>query len=150
MLTQVGFSHLVALQNFTPGVDPFCSVNTRIFLDPHIRKTLQPACYSASILIEILVDPYDLFAIQEKKLSSGSLSSGGCDGARPKVVTVKHPESNKPKPTVKKNKPIQADLDVAKEFARCKEEGTVAMSTFSSTANFMLMFKYRKGAPRFI
>jgi leucine-rich repeat protein SHOC2 len=39
------------------------------------------------------------------------------------VVTVKHPESNKPKPTVKKNKPIQADLDVAKEFTRCKEEG---------------------------
>jgi leucine-rich repeat protein SHOC2 len=39
------------------------------------------------------------------------------------VVTVKHPESNKPKPTVKKNKPIQADLDVAKEFSRCKEEG---------------------------
>ena len=39
------------------------------------------------------------------------------------MVTVKHPESNKPKPTIKKNKPIQADLDVAKEFTRCKEEG---------------------------
>ena len=64
---------------------------------------------------------------QEKKLSSGSL--GGCDGVRPKVVTVKHPESNKPKPTVKKNKPIQADLDVAKEFARCKEEGTTTTTT---------------------
>ena len=55
---------------------------------------------------------------------------GGCDGARPKVVTVKHPESNKPKPTVKKNKPIQADLDVAKEFTRCKEEGSFCLSYF--------------------
>lgn len=61
-------------------------------------------------------------------MSSGSLGSGGCDGARPKVVTVKHPESNKPKPTVKKNKPIQADLDVAKEFNRCKEEGLLSPS----------------------
>ena len=67
-----------------------------------------------------------VFFFQEKKLSSGSL--GGCDGARPKVVTVKHPESNKPKPTVKKNKPIQADLDVAKEFIRCKEEGEKLIS----------------------
>jgi hypothetical protein len=66
-----------------------------------------------------------VLCFQEKKLSSGSL--GGCDGARPKVVTVKHPESNKPKPTVKKNKPIQADLDVAKEFIRCKEEGNSFM-----------------------
>lgn len=57
-----------------------------------------------------------------KKFSSGSLS-GATDAARPKVVTVKHPESNKPKPTVKKNKPIQADLDVTKEFLRCREEG---------------------------
>lgn len=61
-------------------------------------------------------------------MSSGSLGSGSCDGARPKVVTVKHPESNKPKPTVKKNKPIQADLDVAKEFNRCKEEGKAKLA----------------------
>lgn len=37
-----------------------------------------------------------------------------------KQVTVKHPDSNKPKPTTKKpNKPLQADLDVAREFQRC-------------------------------
>ncbi|KAJ8977693.1 hypothetical protein NQ317_005426 [Molorchus minor] len=58
---------------------------------------------------------------KQKKFSSGSL---GGDVSRPKVVTVKHPESNKLKPTAKKNKqPIQADLDVTKEFVRCREEG---------------------------
>jgi len=59
--------------------------------------------------------------LKEKKLSSGSLASG--ETARPKMVTVKHPESNKPKPTTKRNKPIQADLDVSKEFSKCKDEG---------------------------
>lgn len=57
---------------------------------------------------------------KQKKFSTSSLSGG--DVARPKMVTVKHPESNKPKPTIKKNKPIQADLDVTKEFVRCREE----------------------------
>lgn len=41
---------------------------------------------------------------------------------RPKVVTVKHPESNKPKPTAKKGKAIQADVDVTKELQRCRDE----------------------------
>ncbi|KAL3279108.1 hypothetical protein HHI36_016622 [Cryptolaemus montrouzieri] len=58
---------------------------------------------------------------KQKKFSSGSL--GPADIARPKVVTVKHPESNKLKPTAKKNKRIQADLDVSKEFLKCKEQG---------------------------
>nr|CAH7753049.1 unnamed protein product [Callosobruchus chinensis] len=60
--------------------------------------------------------------VKQKKFSSGSL--GGGDASRPKVVTVKHPESNKLKPTTKKNKqPIQANLDVSKEFLRCRDEG---------------------------
>lgn len=42
---------------------------------------------------------------------------------RPKMVTVKHPESNKPKPTTKKSKPIQADQDVIKALQRCRDEG---------------------------
>ena len=62
-------------------------------------------------------------SLKEKKLSSGSLTAGsGSDSSRPKTVTVKVDE-NKPKPTTKKNKPIQADLDVAKEFLRCRDEG---------------------------
>lgn len=40
---------------------------------------------------------------KEKKLSSASLSTSDTK----KTVTVKHPESNKPKPTAKKSKPIQ-------------------------------------------
>ena len=60
-------------------------------------------------------------SLKEKKLSSSSLTAG--DGSRPKTVTVKVDE-NKPKPTTKKNKPIQADLDVAKEFLRCRDEGS--------------------------
>lgn len=56
-------------------------------------------------------------------MSAGSVTVTTETAARPKMVTVKHPESNKPKPTVKKNKPIQADLDVAKEFIKCKDEG---------------------------
>ena len=40
---------------------------------------------------------------KEKKLSSASLSTSDTK----KTVTVKHPESNKPKPTAKKFKPIQ-------------------------------------------
>ncbi|KFM76461.1 hypothetical protein X975_07749, partial [Stegodyphus mimosarum] len=59
---------------------------------------------------------------KEKKLSSGSLGSG--DAARPKQVTVTHPGTNKAKRTSKKKGSIQADLDVAKEFLRCKEEGS--------------------------
>lgn len=62
---------------------------------------------------------------------SGSSVAGGSSSSnsdmpaeiRPKMVTVKHPESNKPKPTTKKGKAIQADVDVIKEFQRCKEEG---------------------------
>lgn len=43
---------------------------------------------------------------------------------RPKMVTVKHPESNKPKPTTKKIvKNIQADQDVIKALQRCRDEG---------------------------
>uniref|UniRef100_T1H3L8 Leucine-rich repeat protein soc-2 homolog n=1 Tax=Megaselia scalaris TaxID=36166 RepID=T1H3L8_MEGSC len=44
---------------------------------------------------------------------------------RPKVVTVKHPESNKAKPTIKKSKPIQADQDVIKCLQRCSEDDTI-------------------------
>ena len=43
---------------------------------------------------------------KEKKLSSASLSTSDTK----KTVTVKHPESNKPKPTAKKGKPIQVKL----------------------------------------
>jgi len=57
------------------------------------------------------------------------------------VVTVKHPESNKPKPTVKKNKPIQADLDVAKEFTRCKEEGISRYLIIFLYTNFLITGK---------
>ena len=68
---------------------------------------------------------------KQKKFSSASLS--GSEMVRPKVVTVKHPESNKPKPTVKKSKqPIQADLDVTKEFVRCKDEGLTRLDLSKS------------------
>ena len=40
------------------------------------------------------------------------------DPPRPKMVTVKF-DQNKPKPTTKKTKPIQAEVDVGKEFNRC-------------------------------
>ncbi|KAK7016183.1 hypothetical protein SK128_018567 [Halocaridina rubra] len=49
--------------------------------------------------------------MKEKKPSTSSLGSGD------KVVRVLVDDS-KPKPTTKKNKPIQADLDVSKEFSR--------------------------------
>lgn len=58
----------------------------------------------------------------------GSFSGGGSGSndpvevVRPKVVTVKHPESNKPKPTAKKGKALQADVDVTKELQRCRDE----------------------------
>jgi len=53
----------------------------------------------------------------------------------PKTVTVKHPESNKLKPTAKKNKPIQADLDVAKEFIKCKDEGARRLDLSKSSVS---------------
>jgi leucine-rich repeat protein SHOC2 len=77
---------------------------------------------------------------QEKKLSSASLGSSS-EGTRPKVVTVKHPESNKPKPTVKKNKPIQADLDVAKEFIKCREEGSRRLDLSKSSVRDSLAYR---------
>lgn len=70
---------------------------------------------------------------KEKKLSSGSLALS--DSSKPKMVTVKHPESNKPKPTVKKNKPIQADLDVSKEFGKCKEEQLLRLDLSKSSVS---------------
>jgi hypothetical protein len=67
------------------------------------------------------------------------------------VVTVKHPESNKPKPTVKKNKPIQADLDVAKEFTRCKEEGIWSYFIKFLPRNAMfIIYKFREISIGFI
>ena len=57
------------------------------------------------------------------------------EGSKPKMVTVKHPESNKPKPTVKKIKPIQADLDVAKEFTKCREEGIQRLDLSKSSVS---------------
>lgn len=44
---------------------------------------------------------------------------------RPKVVTVKHPESNKPKPTSKKGKPLQPDQTILKALHNCKNEGNI-------------------------
>ena len=62
-------------------------------------------------------------ALREKKLSSSSLAAA--DASRPKVVTVKMAESNKAKPTsTKKARPVQSDIDLSKEFTRCREEGT--------------------------
>src|SRR5271156_628808 len=66
-------------------------------------------------------------------MSSGSLALSDSKDPKPKVVTVKHPESNKPKPTVKKNKPIQADLDVAKEFTKCKDEQLLRLDLSKSS-----------------
>ena len=59
------------------------------------------------------------------------------EGSKPKMVTVKHPESNKPKPTTKKNKPIQADLDVLKEFTKCKEEGITRLDLSKSSVSII-------------
>lgn len=67
---------------------------------------------------------------------SGSNPSTASDMSvetRPKQVTVKHPESNKPKPTTKKTKPIQADLDVIKEFARCRDENIKVLDLSKSS-----------------
>lgn len=66
---------------------------------------------------------------REKKLSSSSMAT---PETKPKVVTVKHPESNKPKPTMKKPKPLQANLDVAKELIRCKEENLARLDLSKS------------------
>jgi leucine-rich repeat protein SHOC2 len=55
------------------------------------------------------------FCVQDKKLSGGSLSMP--DPPRPKTVTVID-QNNKARPTTKKTKPIQANLDVSKEFSR--------------------------------
>lgn len=73
-------------------------------------------------------------------MSSGSLAVA--ETARPKMVTVKHPESNKPKPTVKKNKPIQADLDVAKEFTKCKDEQLHRLDLSKSSVSALNCYKF--------
>jgi len=63
------------------------------------------------------------------------------------MVTVKHPESNKPKPTAKKSKPIQADLDVGKEFIKCKEEGLKRLDlSKSSVRELDLIYDILPGA----
>ncbi|RXG54032.1 Leucine-rich repeat protein soc-2-like protein [Armadillidium vulgare] len=74
------------------------------------------------------------FKGDEKKLSTGSLGAG--DSTRPKVVMVKLDES-KPKPTAKKNKPIQADLDVSKEFTRCKDDGALRLDLSNSSISHL-------------
>jgi len=83
----------------------------------------------------------------DKRRNSHISSSGGgtgCGGGtnsnnnemppetRPKVVTVKHPESNKPKPTTKKSKPVQVDQDVIKSLQRCRDEGNSMSYNFVS------------------
>lgn len=71
-------------------------------------------------------------------MSGGSLA-GPETSSRCKTVTVKHPESNKPKPTTKKNKPIQADLDVTKEFTKCKEDGLQRLDLSKSSVRFSII-----------
>lgn len=44
--------------------------------------------------------------------------------ARPKQVTVTHPGASKPKPTTSRKPKMHADLDVEKEFHKCREQGT--------------------------
>ncbi|KAG8172535.1 hypothetical protein JTE90_024917 [Oedothorax gibbosus] len=73
--------------------------------------------------------------LKEKKLSSGSLGSG--DSARPKQVTITHPGTNKAKRTSKKKGSIQADLDVAKEFLRCKEEASTRLDLSKSSISIL-------------
>ncbi|KAG1667911.1 Leucine-rich repeat protein soc-2 [Nymphon striatum] len=68
---------------------------------------------------------------EEKKFSSGSL--GGADGARPKQVTVTQPGTNKAKPTSKKKGSIQADLDVSKEFSKCREDAAKTLDLTKSS-----------------
>lgn len=66
--------------------------------------------------------------------AGSSSSSGMPPPVHAKQVTVKHPESKHPKPTTKKsNKPQQADLDVVKEFQRCKEENIVRLDLSKSS-----------------
>lgn len=63
---------------------------------------------------------------------------------RPKMVTVKHPESNKPKPTTKKIvKNIQADQDVIKALQRCRDEGKDKFPKNSSTISTQYYFFFR-------
>ncbi|GBL92609.1 Leucine-rich repeat protein soc-2 [Araneus ventricosus] len=79
-------------------------------------------------------------ASKEKKLSSGSLGreeKSGDFSARPKQVTVTHPGTNKAKRTSKKKGSIQADLDVAKEFLRCKEEGATRLDLSKSNISVL-------------
>ena len=54
---------------------------------------------------------------EQKKLPLVSSITMSDPNKPPKTVTVKF-DQNKPKITVKKGKPIQPDLDVAKEFQR--------------------------------
>ncbi|XP_064106500.1 leucine-rich repeat protein soc-2 homolog [Macrobrachium nipponense] len=42
-------------------------------------------------------------------------------------------DDSKPKPTTKKNKPIQADLDISKEFSRCKDDGALRLDLSNSS-----------------
>lgn len=70
-----------------------------------------------------------VFAYQEKKLSSSfGENVPGPSGSRPKQVTVTHPGTSKAKPTTTRKKhSLQADLDVEKEFQRCKDEGSTRL-----------------------
>lgn len=68
--------------------------------------------------------------LQEKKptvpasgAASGEDPSTSQPSVRPKQVTITHPGTSKAKPaTTRKKHSLQADLDVDKEFQRCKEE----------------------------
>ena len=46
---------------------------------------------------------------------------------RPKQVMIHHPGQTKAKPATRKKTSLQADLDVDKEFQRCKDEGSTRL-----------------------
>ena len=53
--------------------------------------------------------------------------SGEVGSVRPKQVMIHHPGQAKAKPTSRKKHSLQADLDVDKEFQRCRDEGSTRL-----------------------
>lgn len=62
--------------------------------------------------------------------ASASAANKRVVAAQARHVTVKHPESNKPKPTARRAKPHQAELDIGKELSKCKVSICLEYSPF--------------------
>jgi leucine-rich repeat protein SHOC2 len=72
---------------------------------------------------------------KEKKWSTSGASTGAGADIKPKTVTVSLPEKNKQYTTGKKNRPIQAELDVSKEFLKCRDDGCERLDLSKSSVS---------------